>query len=349
MAVLVVNQNPRRVCKRQQTRYLLLLLQRNYLFARSLVVVHKPIDGLLYSIGHCCKFVVGEVLSKLVVAGSLFVLAVALAGIEFDLALELHCLCYGQGNVLDGHFVGLVDTQNDGIGFVVFSGDPYRELREISVVDKLSERCSASPDRERSVVLFGLVAFVDQTGNHVALLYRKVVVFSVDVCGDDGGKVASVFFRIGTIHGVDHAFCVSVSLVGVMGWSVVNHGLVDGIGRLVRENTRAQHADELLDLVDPRAFHDVVVHEHVEAIKFDLFGHVGKETADFCRQMNDMSRPVLLENSFGRLSIGEITILAGQKDPGLSGLFVVVFRYEIFDALAHQSGTAGDHHHGRLR
>jgi hypothetical protein len=306
---------------------------------------------LLDSVGHRSEFIIGTVLSKLVVARGLFVLPVTLAGIELDLPLELHGLCYGKGHVLDGHLVGLVDTQNDRISFVVFSGDPYRKLGEISVVNKLSEGGSTSPDTKRSVVLFGLVAFVNQTGNDMALLDRKVVVFSVYIGGNDGGEVASVLGRVGTIHGVDHAFGVRVSLVGVVGWSVVDHRLVDGVGRLVWENTRAQHADELLDFVDPRAFHDVVVHDDVDAIELHLFGHVGKETTNFGGQMNDMGRFELFENGLGRLSIREVTVLARQEDPGLSLflVFVVVFRYEILDALAHQSRAAGDHYHCGFR
>mmetsp|Transcript_19044 Transcript_19044/g.41401 ORF Transcript_19044/g.41401 Transcript_19044/m.41401 type:complete len:324 (+) Transcript_19044:70-1041(+) len=273
------------------------------LFASRFVIFDKPINRLLNSIGHGSEFVVGTVLSKLLVAGRLLVLTIGLAGIKIDLPLELHGLCYGKGNVLNGNFVGLVDTKNDGIGFVVLPCDPHSELGEVSAVNELSERSPTAPNAKRCVVSLGFVTLVDQTRNYVPLVDREVIVSTVNIRGDYGSEVASVFVSVGAIHGVDHALGICVSLVGVMGRSVVNHSLIDGEGRLVWEDARAQHADELFDFVDPAAFHDVVVHDDVFAIKLHLLGHVGKEAANLGGQVNNMGRLVLFENRLGRFSV----------------------------------------------
>lgn len=47
---------------------------------------------------------------------------------------------------------------------------------------------------------------------------------------------------------VDHTLTVSITKVGVMRRTVVDHSLVDGISSLIRENTGGKTRDNLLDL-----------------------------------------------------------------------------------------------------
>lgn len=102
----------------------------------------------------------------------------------------------------------------------------------------------------------------------MAILNGEIVVFSVNVGGDDGGKVAIVLFGVGSIHGVNQTFGIGVSLVGWMRRPVVQHGLIDWIRRFVWEDTGTQKADQFLDIVDAATFHDIVVDEDILAKEF---------------------------------------------------------------------------------
>jgi len=209
----------------------------------------------------------------------------------------------------------------------------------------LTEGGTTSPDGEGCVVLFGLVAFVDQPGDDVSVLDGEIVMRAVDVGGDDAGEVASVFLVVGAVHGVDESFGIGVSFVGGVGGSVVEHSFVDWIGGFVGEDAGGEHGDEFGDFVDAAVFHDVVVDESVFTVKFDLLGHVGKKTSDLRRQVNDMRGLVLLENGVGGFAVPQISVLGAQKDPGL-GIFVLGIggggRFDVgFDGLADETGTSG--------
>lgn len=67
----------------------------------------------------------------------------------------------------------------------------------------------------------------------MTILNTKVIMRSIDIGGDDTGEVASVFFGVGSVHGVDETFCVGVSFVGGVWGSVVEHGFIDGVGGFV--------------------------------------------------------------------------------------------------------------------
>lgn len=98
----------------------------------------------------------------------------------------------------------------------------------------------------------------------------EVVMGSVNVGGDDTGEVASIFFMVGTVHGVDESFGVGISLVGRVGGSVVKHGFVDGVRGFVGEDAGREHGDKFGDFVDAAVFHDVVIDEGVFAVEFHL-------------------------------------------------------------------------------
>ena len=153
---------------------------------------------------------------------------------------------------------------------MVLAHHPDGQLGQVEGVNELAEGGAGSPNGEGGVVLLGQVALVDEAGDDVAVLDGEVVVRAVDVGGDDGGEVAPVLLGVGAVHSVDEALGVGISLVGGVGRSVVQHGLVDGIGRLVGEDAGGEEGHELLDLVDAAVLHDIVVDESVLAVELDL-------------------------------------------------------------------------------
>jgi hypothetical protein len=136
--------------------------------------------------------------------------------------------------------------------------------------DELAQRSASAPYGQVGVVLLGQVALVDETRDDVAVLDGEVVVRAVDVGGDDGGEVAPVLLSVGAVQGIDEALGVGVSLVGGMGRSVVKHGLIDGISRLVGKNAGGKERYEFLHLVDTAVLHDVVIDESVLAVELNL-------------------------------------------------------------------------------
>ena len=80
---------------------------------------------------------------------------------------------------------------------------------------------------------FAIVALVNQSRNDVTILNGKVVMRSINVGGNNAGKVATILFGVGTIQGINEALGVGISLIGRMRRTIVQHGFVNGIGRLV--------------------------------------------------------------------------------------------------------------------
>jgi len=80
------------------------------------------------------------------------------------------------------------------------------------------------------------VALVGQTRQDVRILKIVVIVGTVNVGRDDGGKVASVLLVVCLVLDINHTLSVSITEVGLVRRTVVNHGFVDGIASLVREN-----------------------------------------------------------------------------------------------------------------
>lgn len=70
----------------------------------------------------------------------------------------------------------------------------------------------------------------------MSILNTKVVMRSVDVGGDNTGEVTAIFFSVGTVHGINETFGVSVSFVRGVRWSIVEHGFVNGVGGFVGED-----------------------------------------------------------------------------------------------------------------
>ena len=216
------------------------------------------------------ELVIRKITSELLVARGFLELTIRLLGVEDDLSLEVHGLGNGQSNGLDGDLGGLIDRECDGIGGVVLAHHPDGQFRQIEGVNELAEGSPGAPNREGGVVLLGQVALVDETRDDVAVLDGEVVVRAVDVGGDDGGEVAPVLLSVGAVQGIDEALGVGVSLIGWVGRTIVEHGLIDGIARLVGEDAGGEEGYELLHLVDAAVLHDVVIDERILAVELNL-------------------------------------------------------------------------------
>lgn len=82
---------------------------------------------------------------------------------------------------------------------------------------------------------------------------------------------------VAAVEDVDHTLRVCVSLVASVRGSVVDHGLVDGVGGLVGEDAGRQARHQLHDLKNPAALHDVVVDEDVLAEELHLVLEVAEQ------------------------------------------------------------------------
>ena len=111
---------------------------------------------------------------------------------------------------------------------------------------------------------------MDQTWDDMSILNAKVIMWAINVGGDDGGEVTSIFFRICSVHGINESFGVGISLVTGMRRAVVKHGFVDGVGCFVGEDACGEHGNEFDNLVETAVFHDVVVDEGVFTVELDL-------------------------------------------------------------------------------
>jgi len=144
---------------------------------------------------------------------------------------------------------------------------------------------------------------VNQTRNDVAVLEVVVIVGSVDVGGDNAGEVAAVLLVVGLVEDINHPLGIGVAKVGGMRGPVVDHGLVDGVGGLVREDAGGEAGDHLGDLVLVGAPEDVVVHFNVVPEEAHRVLHVLEEPPDHGGQVDDVGRLDFVEEGLGGLII----------------------------------------------
>ena len=104
----------------------------------------------------------------------------------------------------------------------------------------------------------------------MSILNAKVIVRTIDIRGNDGCEVTPILLGVGSVHGIDESFCVRISLVGRVGWTIVEHGFVDWVGGLVREDACREHGNEFGNLVNAAIFHNVVIYEGIFSVEFDL-------------------------------------------------------------------------------
>ena len=120
--------------------------------------------------------------------------------------------------------------------------------------------------------------------NKIYLRIKKVTYFT------------SVLLIVALVHDIDHTFGVGVTVVGGVRWAIVDHGLINGVGGLVRKDACREARDDLLNFVLVAQGEDVVIDWHVNAEELQVGLHVAVKTADLGSQMDNMSWPMLLKD-----------------------------------------------------
>ena len=64
---------------------------------------------------------------------------------------------------------------------------------------------------------------------------------------------------VALVHDIDHTFGVGVTVVGGVRRTIVDHGLVNGVGGLVRKDACREARDDLLNFVLVAQGEDVVI------------------------------------------------------------------------------------------
>ena len=93
----------------------------------------------------------------------------------------------------------------------------------------------------------------------MSILNTKIIMRSIDIGRNNGGKVTPILFGIRSVHCINQSFGVGISLVTWVGWSIVKHGFIDWVFGFVREDACGEHGNEFGNFVDAAVFHDVVV------------------------------------------------------------------------------------------
>mmetsp|Transcript_12391 Transcript_12391/g.26985 ORF Transcript_12391/g.26985 Transcript_12391/m.26985 type:complete len:677 (+) Transcript_12391:166-2196(+) len=313
---------------------------------RGLVVGHEPVHRPPDAILDGGELVVRPQTAQLLVAGGLLVLTVGLGGVAHQLALEVHRLRDQLRHLLDGHLCRLVHAEDDGLDGIVRTQSPHGELGQVHGVDELPERGARTPDHEVRAVALGDVALVDEAGDHMAIADGEVVVGAVDVRGDDRGVLQAILVLVAVVEHVDHPLRVRVARVRVVGRAVVHHRLIDGVGRLVREDARGEARDALLHTVDAAALQDIVVDQGVVAVEVHLLPQVVEEATDLRREVDHVRRLVLHEDLVHGSALDEVAVLAREEDPVLLGGLGIP-PDDLLDRLAVEAGAAG-HQDGDL-
>ena len=88
-----------------------------------------------------------------------------------------------------------------------------------------------------------------QPRQHVPVFDAKVVMWAKDVGRHDRGEHAAVLQVIAAVDDVDHPLRIRIALIRVVRWPIVDHRLVDRVGRLVGKDARRQTRNHFLDAV----------------------------------------------------------------------------------------------------
>lgn len=67
----------------------------------------------------------------------------------------------------------------------------------------------------------------------------------VDIGRDDSSEGAAKLLEVGPVLHVNHPLGTQIPKIAAVGWTVVNHCLIDRIGGLVREGTGGQAGEHL--------------------------------------------------------------------------------------------------------
>jgi hypothetical protein len=80
------------------------------------------------------------------------------------------------------------------------------------------------------------------------ILKRVVIVRTINISRDDRSEVASVLLVVCLVLDINHTLSVSITKVGLVRRAVMDHGFINGVGSLVRENAGGKTRNNLLDL-----------------------------------------------------------------------------------------------------
>ena len=111
----------------------------------------------------------------------------------------------------------------------------------------------------------------------MAILNVEVVVRPEDVGGDDGGEAAAVLLKVTPVLDIDHPLGIGVAEIGAVRWPIVDHGLIDGVRRLVWEDARGEAGDHLLHSALICRMQDIVVDVDVPPPKIQVAADVFEE------------------------------------------------------------------------
>ena len=82
---------------------------------------------------------------------------------------------------------------------------------------------------------------------------------TVNVCGDDRCKVASVFLVVAFVHHVNHSLRIGIARIRGMWWSTVDHCFIDWVCSLVRKNACREEGYKLHNFVVFATLHDIII------------------------------------------------------------------------------------------
>ena len=172
----------------------------------------------------------------------------------------------------------------------VFSVQAFETIhdnrRKIFAVDELSQGGASASYLERDALFLGQVTLVDERWDHVPIFERVVVSRPVDVGGNYARKVGVVLFIVCATVDLHNPLCVGIRVVRKMRRTVVKHRFVDGVRRLVGENTRRQDANAFVHVNFVRALQHIEVDLEVLLEHVDFEIHVLIQSAYTCGQMN---------------------------------------------------------------
>lgn len=189
-----------------------------------------------------------------------------------------------------------------------------------------------------ATLTFGQVDLVDEPWKDVAILYVEVVMWPEDIGGNDGGEASAVLLRITPILDVNHPLGIGVAEVGAMRWPIVDHGLIDGIGGLVREDAGGEAGDHLLHPHLVGRVQDVVVDVDVCPPKIQVGADVFEEASDHGSQVDDVGGLVPLKQGFGLRAARQVGVSGGHEDPLLVWPPLSI-GHHLLDGSAHQAGA----------
>lgn len=84
---------------------------------------------------------------------------------------------------------------------------------------------------------------------------------------NDCGVTTVALLKVCVVIDINHTLGVGVPEVGLVRWSIVNHGFVDGVASFIRENASGEARDDPSNVADMTGFQNVGVDRHIDFLK----------------------------------------------------------------------------------